>query len=412
MLNYIIIFIELILGLHIVVKRKFWSPHSIIFFLSFFYLNAVFLDHFLFDISHVVSLSKFIYIDFKSNTFFLINCLSFVFLLTFYIISIYNKKELNIRQFKIDFHIRDHLKILFYLLMLIVSFYNLSVFFETFEYTRTERNLLQNPLNLIARNTINYFFILFFLLKKNNNIITYFFFITNILLLVFSYEREPIVILFLIIVYKFRFFRTIYGFTFITFISFILAIVWKAFYTSFLYQTGLGIDTFVESISNFRFSLAGIDPLMSFIIFYDFINSESNIYYDYYLSYLSGPVNQLYRTFFDSDYLTLSEFTTTKYTFGAFGTAFSFMTESILNFWYFGPIFLGVLFSKVLDYSIKSINKFGLGIIPCFIYILIKLFRTEFATVLKLQVLPLMLSILILILFTYRNESEYLHTDL
>jgi len=148
------------------------------------------------------------------------------------------------------------------------------------------------------------------------------------------------------------------------------------------------------------------DPTVSILMVSDFL-SNSGHYEDYYGSYIVNTIMQFLRTFFSIEWSSLGEYATNYFTSGVMGTAFSMIVESILNFWYFGPIIMGFLLT-VLFFKIEIMFAKYLYIIYFLWFLFIfKFIRTELAVVLKLYILPgVIAAFFIIFAFKYFSKKR------
>ncbi len=407
--SYIFLIIETFYFIYISKRYTLVHPYSIAYFIAFFYFNSILVDFILFDITPYFRFAHSILVDFKSEVYFEYSIICFFFFTTFFVLAI--KEDISLSKIKEDLNnilpIKFKQKSVVYLIIFFFILYNVFITISSFSLTRVEKGTEQTAFNLLFRNSINYTFILFFCIKRDNNFILKLFFLTNIIFLIFSFEREPFIILFLCLLYKFNFLRKkIYLALGVTSLISIL-FLWKIFYANFLYSGGTGSKDFLINVNDSQFSFAGMDPQASFLMVYDYLQKPL-IYKDYFFTYLTGVYYQFERIFAVTNYKTLAEFSSEFYTNSEYGTATSILLESLLNFSYLGPIVVSYFVFHYLKKTIKLKNKFGFGIVVSLLYIISKFMRTEFATLFKLQIIPLLIAIYLLnlILITKQTENE------
>jgi len=219
-----------------------------------------------------------------------------------------------------------------------------------------------------------------------------------ILLLSYSflnYEREFVLMTFYAYLIKSRPTRiNVYQISML-FLVLILLIYYKSImmftYSVFSGQDLSFLDVILDKNATFSFS----DPAVSILLTADFI-SNSEHYAIYYGSYISNTIMQFIRTFLDSDWQSLGEYSTIYFTQGEMGTAFSMIVESMLNFWYFGPVVIGFLMAFSFFKSEKYYSKYLYGVYFIWFVFIFKIIRTELAVVLKLYILPALIAIYIL----------------
>ena len=406
-LNNIILLLVLFIGIFIYKKYSYRSPYFIIYAVYFIYLYSVHLDFLFFNFSSV-SLSRNVDVEFSSLTFTIINLLSFSFFAGYFLNLKFNDGKYKIIEIS---YLKIIYKPLFYLLLIIFIAYNLNEIITNFGYDRTYLKGNVSLGSMLFNNFQRYFFLIIFASRIKSSKLFNIYALSFILMGILTYEREPIIVFFLAFLYKTKKRKKIFLPVLLSITLLFIIVNFKNFYINFLYSSGRGFDSFIESFRNTTFSLSGLDPKMSYIIFYDSISLYFEQFSEYIFSYITGILNQIYRFFFESDYQTLAEYSSKIYTNNDFGTAFSFMVESILNFWIIGPFILGFVLTNVLKYSIKISHIYGNGIIAAVIFVLMKFARTELSTIIKLQILPLIFA-LILINIVLKKDDKHMHTHI
>ncbi|WOK06274.1 hypothetical protein RT717_24675 [Imperialibacter roseus] len=165
---------------------------------------------------------------------------------------------------------------------------------------------------------------------------------------------------------------------------------WKYFYAIVIY--GQGWSYFIDYISFRQVYLSRLDPIASYSLLYDFIGNGS-IYGEYVFSYVTNTFIQFLNVFtnYFPNYLTLGQYSKLYYADNRVGLAFSFIIESILNFWFFGPI-VAALFIYYIQRKVESYsNKHGAYLEILSVISIVVLVRTELAVFLKINVLPMVL---------------------
>lgn len=369
-------------------KKRLSHPLVVVFFITFFYLNAPLLDFYFLDLK----ISRYFtsYVDFNSDSFLYYCYYKFLFISTFFILLV-KKSKYKIHYFeKNQYVFKVKRKNFLTGVLIIMAFYNFNNIITNLGSSRTDLAELQTPFSLVLRNFANYLFIILFCIKVKKDFFYKIFVISSITYFFFSFEREPLVILFFCLVYTKKIFsnsKTLIlssvGLTFILFF-------WKVFYTSLIYQKGAGIKNVQNFYLEQAFSFTGLDPGSSFKIFYEYLEGTIT-FSDYYFTYVTGITNQLYRMFFVSNFSTLAEYSSMRLVNDRYGVAFSFLLESVLNFSVFGPIVVAFIIFIFIRKGLQLQVKYGTGIIVCCIYIILKFMRTELATVVKLELFPLFL---------------------
>jgi len=406
-LNNIILLLVLFIGIFVYKKYSYRSPFFIIYLVYFIYLYSVHLDFLVFDFSSVL-LSRNVDVEFNSLTFTIINLLSFSFFAGYFLNLKLNEDKYKIIEIS---YLKIIYKPLFYLLLIIFIAYNLNEIITNFGYTRTQLRENVSLGSMLFKNFQRYFFLIIFASRIKTSNLFNIYALSFILMGILTFEREPIIVFIIAFLFKIKKRKKIFLPALLS--SAILFIIanFKSFYVNFLYSSGKGYDSFIESLRNTTFSLSGLDPKMSYVIFYDSIGVYFEQFSEYRFSYVTGILNQIYRFIFESDYQTLSEYSSKIYTNNDFGTAFSFMVESILNLWFIGPFVLGFVIIYVLKYSIKISHIYGNGIIAAVIFVLIKFCRTELSTVIKLQILPLIFALFLINIFL-KKYDKHMHTNI
>jgi hypothetical protein len=184
---------------------------------------------------------------------------------------------------------------------------------------------------------------------------------------------------------------------FLGIVSFILITFWKIIlvYIIKLNDLPMLLD-FVQR--KFQFSFTGLDPKNSLLMIRNFIHGDP-FFDQFQFSYIINTVKQILRTFNLIEYDSIGESIAFYYipqaSKNGAGLASSGILESMLNFWYFGPIILGIILGWIAlkVYYLKYKSTFLYGIMSLFLLIIcIKLVRTELAVVLKIYFLPMVVA--------------------
>jgi hypothetical protein len=231
-------------------------------------------------------------------------------------------------------------------------------------------------------------------LEKKKNIIFYFFSAIMILLSIVLFEREFIIVLFMVIFYRFFSHINIFVFSISLIIALSTLAFYKAIYSYFIFDVKFS-DLVAGSTSNFTF--AGIDPLVSFLMLSDFF--KENIFQDFHFTYLIDTIIHFIKTFYPFEYKTMAQTATEYYTNNEMGTAFSLVLESLVNFGFLGPLIIGVLLGYIYMKIYKKRYYYSYVTDIIIVLLSLKLIRTEFAVVMKLYVLPILLALLVFKLF-------------
>ena len=405
--NNIILLLVLYFGILIYKKYSYRSPYFIIYIIYFLYLYSVHLDFLFFDFQNI-SIYRKVDVKFSSLTFTIINLLSFSFFAGYFLNLKFNEGKYKIIEIS---YLKIRNKPLFYLVLIIFIAYNLSEIKTNFGSTRSDLKDNISLGSMLFNNFQRYFFLIIFASRIKASKLLNIYALSFILMGILTFEREPIVVFFIALVFKMKKKKKILIPLLMSSILLFIIANFKSFYINVLYSAGEGFDSFIESSRNTNFSFSGLDPIMSYIILYDSINVYFEQFSEYRFSYITGIFQQTYRFIALDDYQTLAEYSTEIYTNSSFGTAFSFIVESILNFWFFGPFILGFVITNVLKYSIKISHIYGNGIIAAVIFVLMKFCRTELSTVIKLQILPLIFALIVIYIFS-KTDDKHMHTNI
>ena len=220
---------------------------------------------------------------------------------------------------------------------------------------------------------------------------------------VFTYEREPIV--FFVVLLALRFSKKIkikYAIL-VGIISLFVLSYYKAFYLIIL--RGLDSQIFFEYVSNNPISLSKIDPIASFSLLHDYFYSKPMFYNAYNFTYFTSFIDQFNRYVNGQTTYSMSKVASTYYVGDTYGLAYSMILESIINFWYFGPIILGILtriiykFLKTKFYYLKEVIDL------IFIMFFLSFVRTELIVMSKVFIFPI---IIFLSIANFNFKRKYL----
>jgi hypothetical protein len=281
------------------------------------------------------------------------------------------------------------LKILIFLLVSYLFFY-FTLTFEMDRVFKKQYSLL--PIDFIIIYIAYYLWAFLFLYSNFKNI--FFYLLTFVVLLhsVYSFEREYIVFVAIVLLFNYKKYFKGYKMIFMFSFGYIVLSYWKQFYIHTIISSK-SLFSFFESLSSNTFNYSS-EPNVGMSLLTQYF--ENDIYYNYYLSYITNTYNQFIRVFFDTGYVSLAEFTTDYYTNGRMGTAFSMILESILNFGFLGPILLPFIIIRIIVKTLKKkIYLYDFYSIVL-VFLLLKLVRTEFTVMLKLYLLPFLIFILLL----------------
>ena len=364
----------------------------------FFYSQCFFLDYILFGIESI-SYGKLLSMSVFSDDYFHIVILYFTFFIGFAVVLLLADPPTTIIR---EVHVYDENRL--YNIMLLVGVCLLMIFITKNIYGtgRLEKiaffashKILSIPLNIATFGCL----ILFFKNRVNRKG-SYAFYMLSIIIVGFGLvEGGREIFIYILFAYLFSRNKTTINLkeVLMGIICFTLILFWKTI-SVFLFELN-DAARLVRFISgNYRFSFSNMDPQTSLLMIRDYINGDS--FYDQFrFSYVLNTLKQFLRTLRLIEYSSISESVSAYYIptsakSGA-GVAFSGLLESMLNFWYFGPIILGVSLGWVSlkIYYLKYKSFFLYGVFSLFFMIIsIKLVRTELAVILKIYVLPMTLA--------------------
>lgn len=379
--------IELIILFILVKKHK--TPNVLVvgYLLFFIYAQTVYVNYLLFDVDYIF-FRTFSSLDFylNSESFVTASTYYFLFMFTYGLYGMFIKVE------RFNINLRDKFILLLNVktktLIICLTFFILYYHLLSFGMIRSQKK----EFSLIGFDFIIFYFTYYiwgtlFLYEKKKTV--YFYILTFIVFFhaLFSLEREYIVLIGLFLLFKYKKYFKGYTLLGIAFVGFLLISYWKHFYLHVVVNSR-PITTFLSDLQ-VEVNLSSSDSIAGMSLLTNYF--EKDIYGDYYLSYVTNAYNQVYRMFFDSNYMSLAEYTTYYYTRGSMGTAFSMILESILNFGFLGPIILPFVLIKIVTKVLaKNRRMFDLFSVVL-IFLLLKLVRTEVMVLLKLYVLPFLL---------------------
>ena len=382
-------------------NRKYKTPNVIVlgYFLFFIYAQSTYINYLTTGVDYI-HFNSFNSLNFslRSNAFFMASTYYFLFMFTYGMLGLF-MKNISINESKKSF---AFVKLNFKLKLLIVFFvlFFINYHLQTLGMDRVQKKQFSFlPFDFIIFYMAYYLwaFLLFYSKKKT----LFFYFLTFVILYhsVFSFEREYIVLIGLILLFKFKNYFKGNRFLIIASIGFLVLTYWKKFYLHVI----IGSDPFLLFLSELKFDLqlSTTDSVVGMSLLTEYF--ENDIYQDYYISYVSNTYNQFVRIFFNTGYKSLAEYTTHYYTQGNMGTAFSMVLESILNFGVLGPILLPFFIIKVFIKTLR--NKFFLyDFYSIFlVFMMIKLVRTELTVLIKLYIMPFIIFVLLMRYF-YKKE--------
>lgn len=402
------------LGLLFIIKRdRLISVTSIVYFIFLFYGFSFYIDHVIFGIDNIfirglgglkIDDVEYLYISFF-YTFFLVS----------FVISSSTKSR---RDFATTIYKYNNNKVY---LTILYTFFSLILIYlvgELIFLSRLSKMEFLNSNKLISIIASYSTFGLIFILVKRHHSKNKIFFELPFLLIFILYGlaeggREIFLYIFLCFLFlrknlKIKLYQILLGLLIYFFI-----ISWKFFN---IYVIGLGdYSLFIQEILRAQiFSFTSADPTASLLILTNYLR-DSSFYEQFHFSYYYNTIQQFLSFFNIVDYTSISKQVVRNYSSLTFyrggGFAFSGILESILNFGYFGPVLLGLTLGRISAsiYNLIYSNKFNYNILSIFFVILcMKLVRTELAVVLKLYLLPMIITYILFYRFSfnYREQNE------
>ncbi len=397
-------------------KRKygFINSGTIILFIALLYSQSPLFDYLLFG-QQTLSYESFNSLEIISYNYLFITLIYFLFFMGFSFSTLFNKyNNQSVIAHKYIYKNRNWYNYSLIIILAILVFYVSS---NIYGLARLEKiNFLSSNKYLVLLLNFSFFGIVFQFFKHKYSKFNLSFFLFLALTLIYGFVeggREIFIIILLIYFFSKNNQNISIRDIFIFSSVFIVVVLWKII-SVFIFELG-DIFRFMDKVNfDFTFSFTRLDPLPSILMINEFIIGNS-LFEQFYFSYFYNPVMQFLRIFDIVDYETLAERTTfifspTKYYSGG-GLAFSGILESLVNFWLFGPLFLGIF----IGYLCSIINKFKftnnflystLSILFCIIFF--KLIRTEMTVVLKLYIIPMIISYFIFYRFTYKSMIRIL----
>lgn len=382
-------------------KFGYISSNFLVYFVFFIYGNSFTIDFILFGLNqiNINGLGKLMIYD-SSHVY--ISFFYSLFSLGFIIISNFNKNQ-NVKLKSIYFFKKRKTTLsLLYLFFSSINFYLIA---NLYTLDRLEKiYFLTNNKLLTSLASLGMFgFIIVIMRRKifpTKSILGAIYLFSIVLFGLFEGGRELFVYLILLFLFykrenKLKFMRL-----FLILFSVYFLSLWKYFsvYILLLGDT----DLFFSSIKNSMvFSITYIDPHSSLLMLSKFINNDA-MFSEFHFSYFTNTLNQFLSAIGLIEYNSIGKQIVFKFSPDIFykggGFAFSGILESILNFGFAGPLLLGMFLSYLcnLIHTFKRRDEFRFKLFSIFLIILsMKIVRTELAVVIKLYLLPMLVSYLI-----------------
>lgn len=366
-----------------------------IYLIVFFYCSSIVIDmYILLDVQYY---NEFIVIDRENTSFDKVVFVYTLFLATFYLLFVYAKEN-----FKKE-HLSHPTSAIHNYLIGIASVVMLYYIMRNITLTRMEIKAISNILSTTILFLISYYWaFLIFCVKKIQTTKILLFSFLFLLYSVFTYEREPIIFMILALLIKFKHRINFKYFIPISIITVYVIFYYKAFYQILLVD--YNFNDFMLYVKTHPISLARMDPSASFALLYDYFDTYPLLYYQYNFTYITAFTDQISLIFGGDEVESMSKVVSKHYVGDNYGLAYSMILESIINFWYFGPIFLAIATKGI--YSFLKNRFFYLNEVidlMCIMFFL-SFVRTELIVMSKIFIFP-MIIFLILCSFYYKSNK-------
>lgn len=388
--------IQTFLLLKLYVRFGFKDAIFLIYSIVYFYCNAIVIDlYFLLDKRFY---QEFIMID-RESIAFIKSIFSYtLFLVTYYLLFSFTKKKIKTNNQ--HYNILPINKFLISISSIIMLFFIL----KNFSMVRLEVKNSSNFFTTFLLFIFSYYWAyIIFSNKKIKNIYIILYSLIFLLYSVFSYEREPILLIIITLLIKFR---NKINFKIIIPISFLIVFIifyYKAFYQILLVD--FNYMEFFDYVKSHPISLSKMDPSASFALLYDYFDSRPVLYYNYDFTYFTSFIDQIKSLFGFGTTESMSKVVSKHYVGDSYGLAYSMILESLINFWFFGPVFLAVM-TKVIYTFLKRKFYYLNEIIDlmCIIFFL-SFVRTELIVMSKIFIFPMIIFLSISHFYYLKNKN-------
>ncbi|MDH6354386.1 hypothetical protein M2132_000714 [Dysgonomonas sp. PH5-45] len=362
-------------------KFQFKNFFVLVYLIVYFYCNAILFDIYILGNESVLN-KTLVVIDINSTAFDLVFIVYFLFLLSFYLMFYYYS-PLKSENTQYQVNINSKIIIFVCFVLLVTAYSNLQVDRVTL---KDEGNFITNTLNVL----LSYFFIfIVFYSKKINSKIFFFFVVSFIIYSISRFEREPLVFLFIILLFYYQPKKSIVYLIPVFLIGLFALSYYKAFSAIALRGDGMGL--FFAYVKNNPISLSMLDPLPSFSLLYDYFNSNHLFYSDFQFSYFTSFQNQFEKYYYGKEISSVSKYLSDYYVKGQYGVAFSMILESLLNFSFFGPVFLAIVAKIIYNFLIKHFYYIQTVINVMFVMFFLSFVRTELMVMIKIFIIPMVI---------------------
>jgi hypothetical protein len=396
MVSILLLLIETVFMYLLYKKYGFKNAILLVYIIVFFYCNAIVIDFYF--LLRIKELNDYVTISRDSIAMDLTVFSYFLFLGTYFIGFYYLKLKTPLKQ---TFNKSKSSNILIYtsiFVMLLIISINSKV-------TRLDLKESGN----IFTTSINWFILFYwsyvvFCKKEISKKLLLFYSTVVIFYCVYTYEREPIVFFGVLLALRFsKKIKLIYVIP-SGIISLYVLSYYKAFYLIIL--RGYDSKIFFKYVSNNPISLSKLDPTASFRLLYDFFDTKPLFYYDYNFTYFTSFIDQFNRYINGHTVFSMSKVASRYYVGDTYGLAFSMILESVINFWYFGPIILAIVARVIYKYLKTKFYYLNEVIDLIFIMFFLSFVRTELIVMSKVFIFPMILFLLI-VHFNFKKTVHF-----
>lgn len=356
---------------------------TVVFIIFFFYCNAQVIDLLILGVELRGFESSGVLVDFSNPAFALTSGMYFLFMLGLYLSSLTIKQREKSDSFLSCFKFNVPKWAIVFLVLAM-----LSIALKNSFLSRTDIKFSGSLIDLLIHNALLFSFAFtIFNVKNLSRFLLITVWVAAITYAIFSYEREPLVFLFVIFLFRYKNKINYFIVAPIALLGLVVLTYFKAFYIIVL---GVGDwDLFFQYVSEHSMSLSRLDPEASFTLLYDYFDSSPAFYEDYYFSYFESLLLEVSRIISGGEkYKTIGQQASNYYTNGEYGVASSMILESLLNFSFIGPFVIGVIACHLYKWLKFKFPYLYDTIDVLFILFFVSFVRTEFIVVLKIYILP------------------------
>lgn len=368
-----------------------------IYLIVFFYCSSIIIDmYILLDVQYY---NEFIVIDRKNSSFINVVFVYTLFLVTFYFLFANTKENFERQDFSHpSSRIHNFLLGTASVVMLYYIMRNITL-------TRMEIKAVSNILSTTILFLISYYWaFLIFCVKKIQTTKLLLFSFLFLLYSVFTYEREPIIFIILALLIKFKDRINFKYFIPISIVTVYVIFYYKAFYQILLVD--YNFTDFMLYVEAHPISLARMDPSASFALLYDYFDTYPLLYYDYNFTYITAFTDQI-NLFFGGDQVeSMSKVVSKHYVGDSYGLAYSMILESMINFWYFGPIFLAIATKTIYSYLKRKFFYLNEVIDLMCIMFFLSFVRTELIVMSKIFIFPMIIFLAFCGIYYRKNKTK------